>query len=164
MEDWKLVEEERLTMEFRSKQIKRPEGMMAEIWTTKQVFVCSHNNTGGKKAYNKKHDRFRNIPSKKLGKGCPCRLTIKTYPNTDEILGLYGEEHSHEIGMTNSRFTRLRRETRIEIERLLREGVEPAKVVCIFFYQNIQYKFNPQLLARTYSGFYLYRRKFKQPS
>ncbi|KDR73029.1 hypothetical protein GALMADRAFT_1342736, partial [Galerina marginata CBS 339.88] len=56
-------------------------------------------------------------------------LTVKFYPHTDEILGIYNHEHSHEIGKANTRFTRLRKDTRSEIERLLRLGVEPRKVL-----------------------------------
>lgn len=38
-------------------------------------------------------------------------------------------DHSHAIGNKNARFTRLRKETRQEIERLLRLGVDPKKIV-----------------------------------
>jgi hypothetical protein len=49
--------------------------------------------------------RKRNIPSKRSG--CPCRLTIKIYPNLAEVLGMYDNEHSHSTGLQNLKFTRL---------------------------------------------------------
>ncbi|KJA13752.1 hypothetical protein HYPSUDRAFT_72880 [Hypholoma sublateritium FD-334 SS-4] len=45
--------------------------------------------------------------------------------------------HSHEVGDGNSHFTRLGKEARQEIERLLRLGVEPRKVGNIFTEENL---------------------------
>ncbi|KAJ3506163.1 hypothetical protein NLJ89_g7021 [Agrocybe chaxingu] len=128
MEAWKLQEEEKLTVEFLSKQTKYPPNKALEdVWTSKLIFVCSRAPTGGKKNYKKKYDRTRAVPGKKTG--CPCRLTVKTYPNTEQVLGMYSENHSHPTGNKNSRFTRLRKETRQEIEQLLRAGVDPKEVL-----------------------------------
>jgi hypothetical protein len=60
---------------------------------------------------------------------CDCRLTVKTYPGTETILGMYQPEHCHPIGNENTCFTCLPDKTHAEIERLLRLGVEPKAVV-----------------------------------
>jgi len=130
MEVWMLKEEDKNTIEFIKKDFTRPSSRdIGELWSTKQIYVCARGHSGGKSKYRKKHDWDRVVPVKKMG--CPCRLTVKTYPYTGKVLGKYNKEHSHEIGNTNTRFTRLRKETRDEIECLLHLGVEPRKVVCI---------------------------------
>jgi hypothetical protein len=45
------------------------------------------------------------------------------------VLGFYKSEHSHSVGDDNVKFTRLDSDTRLEIEALLRLGVDPKKVV-----------------------------------
>src|SRR5271163_2741834 len=117
-ERWKLKEEERNIVEIIKKQHFKPTALTAKLWTTKQIYICARGHSGGRSKYQKKHDQERSIPSKKVG--CSCRLTLKTYPNTSKILGLYVDRHTHETGNKNMCFTRLRKETRDEIERLLR--------------------------------------------
>lgn len=80
-----------------------------------------------KKNYKRKTAWTRTVPIKRTG--CTCHLTIKTYPGRDTILGNYNNVHSHEIGDENARFIRLPKSVRKEIERLLRLGVDPKKVV-----------------------------------
>lgn len=155
MESWKLAEEEKYNVEFIT--TKEKHATAPQIWSTKHIYVCSRNLSGGKSHYARKHDRDRAIPSKKTG--CTCRLTIKTYPNTKDVLGMYTAAHSHAVGDGNSRFTRLRKEVRQEIERLLRLGVEPRKVVSLFvphlsiIHHNNLYLF----LAGIYTRQYLHR-------
>ncbi|KAJ7488890.1 hypothetical protein FB451DRAFT_1166629 [Mycena latifolia] len=60
--------------------------------------------------------------------GCPCRLTIKTYPDTARVLGLYAADHSHPTGDENVVFTRIPVQTRSKIEELLRQGIRPDLV------------------------------------
>jgi len=129
MEGWRLAEEERLTIEFIKTKLKSAPPDRAPFWTTTQIYVCSRALSGGRSHYVRKHNWKRAVPIKKSG--CKCRLTIKFYPNTEEVLGMYTDEHSHEVGNKNSRFTRLQVATRLEIEHL-RLGVEPRKVVCRF--------------------------------
>lgn len=99
-------------------------------WLQKTIYICSCQGSGGKSHYQPTKGFARKIPSKRTG--CPCRLTVKTYPGTTEVLGLYKSEHSHPIGDENLKYTRLDVETRKEIENYLRLGVEPKKVVSNF--------------------------------
>jgi hypothetical protein len=96
-------------------------------WLEKHIYVCSRQGSGGKSRYRPTKGWTRKIPSKRTG--CCCRLTVKTYPGTAEVLGLYNSDHSHKIGDDNLKYTRLDVETRKEIENYLRLGVEPKKVV-----------------------------------
>jgi hypothetical protein len=127
MQSWMRNEEERNTIEFVRKE-KRPNQASTQLWNEKDIYICARNFSGGKNNYTKKFSWTRKIPMKRIG--CSCRLIVKTYPDTDEVLGHYTSEHSHEIGSKNARFTRLEKETREEIEQMLRLGVEPKKVVC----------------------------------
>ena len=129
MESWMLREEEKHTVEFIKKQTVLPTSSVAHLWTKNKIYVCARNYSGGRSTYKKKHDWDRAVPGKKLDGGCPCQLTVKTYPYTHKVLGKYTDNHSHDLGNTNTRFTRLQKETQEEIESLLRLGVEPQKVV-----------------------------------
>jgi len=129
MEAW-MLKEEKNTVEFiKQKTLHPPSKETSMLWHKKQVYVCSRSLSGGKSKYMKKHNWDRAVPTKKLEEGCPCRLTIKTYAYTDKILGKYNNNHSHKTGNSNTRFTRLCKDTRDEIERLLHLGVEPHRVL-----------------------------------
>ncbi|KAH6876472.1 hypothetical protein BKA70DRAFT_1478441 [Coprinopsis sp. MPI-PUGE-AT-0042] len=98
------------------------------LWIDKKIYVCARGFTGGRnKKFVKKNAWTRKIPVQRIG--CSCRLTVKRYPGTTEVLGQYVDEHSHAVGTLNARFTPLPVETRREIERLLRLGVDPQKVL-----------------------------------
>ncbi|KAJ7750696.1 hypothetical protein DFH07DRAFT_693742, partial [Mycena maculata] len=68
---------------------------------------------------------------------CPCRLTVKTYPGTSEVLGFYRPLHSHPLGADNLKYMCLDTETHQEIEKLLWQGMDPKKVVCHVFPQHL---------------------------
>lgn len=156
MESWKKDEEEKKTVEFITTKYKSAQHGTEWLWTRKYIFICSRAESGGKKHYQKKHAWDRAIPSKKIG--CPCRLTVKTYPNTQVVLGLYNAEHSHETGNVNSRFTRLRKEDRQEIESLLRLGVEPKKVVSPTFILEMVHTYRPPIFSSSaFKGRYIPR-------
>jgi hypothetical protein len=56
------------------------------LWTLKRVYVYSHQLSGGRSKYQKKHpDWHRKIKNKKTG--CWCSIIIKFYPHTTAILG-----------------------------------------------------------------------------
>ncbi|KAJ7128412.1 hypothetical protein C8R44DRAFT_700955, partial [Mycena epipterygia] len=114
------------TIEFVKKD-DRPRDPAITTWTQKSVFVCSRQGSGGKSKYRAKNSWTRKIESKRSG--CPCRLTVKSYPGTSEVLGFYKPDHTHAIGDDNLKYTRLDADTRKEIEKLLRLGVEPKKVL-----------------------------------
>lgn len=129
MSAWKRAEEQKNSIEFCRKEVRRNKAEGLKVWHEKHIFVCARKGSGGNNGqhYVKKHDRTRKIESKRTD--CECRLTVKTYPGTDTVLGLYQATHDHPIGYENARFTRLPDETRAEIERLLRLGVDPKTVV-----------------------------------
>ncbi|KAJ7464374.1 hypothetical protein FB451DRAFT_992177, partial [Mycena latifolia] len=114
MRAWMKAEQRDKSIEFLKKECPaRHSGITT--WETVTVYICARQGSGGKSAYQPKHARKRKISTKRTG--CPCRLTVKTYPGTSEVLGFYKEEHSHATGDENLKYTRLDAETRQEIER-----------------------------------------------
>ncbi|KAJ7737803.1 hypothetical protein DFH07DRAFT_689677, partial [Mycena maculata] len=77
----------------------------------------------------KKTARGRKVPSKRILTGCQCRLTVKTYPGMEEVLGRYTHEHSHPTGDANAHFIRIPVEIRVRIAELLCMGVDCARVL-----------------------------------
>ncbi|KAF8134712.1 hypothetical protein K438DRAFT_1522180, partial [Mycena galopus ATCC 62051] len=88
------------------------------VWLETHVYVCTRQGSGGKSTYQPKHNWERKIDSKRIG--CPCRLTVKMYPGTSEVLGYYKEDHSHATGDANLKYMCLDVETHQEIEKYLR--------------------------------------------
>ena len=124
MKEWMNKEEDEKTIEFSTKEVRKASS--GQPWLEKHIYVCGREFTGGKNKYERKRDHTRKVGPKRIG--CPVRLTVKSYPGTPELRGkLTGGSHTHETGKANARFMRLRKETRKEIERLLRLGVEPKK-------------------------------------
>ena len=126
-EVWRDKEEESKTIELVRKELRRNHST-PEHWLERHIYVCARGSPGGRAHYKKKYAWTRKVPVKRTG--CPCRLTVVLYPSTNTVLGRYQDKHSHDVGDQNARFTRLPKNTRKEIERLLRLGVEPNKVVC----------------------------------
>lgn len=130
MSVWLRDEEKRRTIQFDVKESRRNKNTKDHHWLIKHIYVCARQGSGGKSKYVPKHpDRVRNIPARRAEEGCPCRLTVKTYPDTTAVLGLYVAEHSHPIGDANVKYTRIPPHTRNEIEELLRKGMRPDLVV-----------------------------------
>lgn len=127
MKTWLRREEMTNSIELISKAVVRSQ--TNPNWITKHVYVCARQGSGGTRAHQKKKQWERKVPTKRVEDGCQCRLSVKSYPGRSEVLGKYRSDHTHPIGDENLRFTRLSEETRAEIERLLRLGVEPKKVV-----------------------------------
>ena len=97
-------------------------------WMERHEFVCGRQGGGSAKEYTPKHPEWkRNVPSKRTG--CPCRLTVKSYRDTAEILGMYNEEHTHSIGNENLKFTPLSKEVRGTIADMLKSGIETDHIV-----------------------------------
>ena len=59
--------------------------------------------------------------------GCQCCLTLTVY--SDCVTGLYTDQHNHDLGAPNTRFTLISPSTWLEIEGMLRMGIDPAKIV-----------------------------------
>lgn len=97
-------------------------------WTKKHVYVCAWQGSGGRKEYEKKHpEQTRKILPKRCG--CSCRLVVKSYPNTERVLGHYEESHTHPIGKDNAHYVRLPMETRLRIAEMLRLGITHKRIV-----------------------------------
>lgn len=128
LDQWIKQEEKSNSIELRYARSYSPNRGVREQWSNKRVFVCGRNHTGGKKKYEKKHpDRISRHESKKIN--CPVRLTVKNYHGTKCLLGLYSEEHNHELGIANVRHTRVPDETRERIAGMLRQGMDSNTVV-----------------------------------
>ncbi|KAL0568023.1 hypothetical protein V5O48_013969, partial [Marasmius crinis-equi] len=127
LEVWLRKEQESKTIELRvgGTRLNKSE---SKHWVKKYIYVCARNGTGGKKKYERKTERKRNIPSKRLEEGCPVKLTVKAYPGTAKLRGVYSGEHSHDVGNGNVRFTRISKEDKEEMVHLLRLGVDPKRV------------------------------------
>ncbi|KAK6996230.1 hypothetical protein R3P38DRAFT_2566036, partial [Favolaschia claudopus] len=91
-------------------------------------FVCSRKGTGGVKTYAKAHPEWKQ-KQESMRTDCPCVLLVKTYPNVSTVLGNYTDEHNHDLGNQNLRFTRISKETREYIAGLLRLKVSPNHIV-----------------------------------
>ncbi|KAJ7745004.1 hypothetical protein DFH07DRAFT_703742, partial [Mycena maculata] len=113
---WMRAECRDKSIEFIKKEVPaRPPSITA--WDETHVYVCARQGSGGKSAYQQRNNWTRKVPSKRTG--CPCRLTVKTYPSTPEVLGFYKPDHSHVTGDDNLKYMRLDAETREEIEKYL---------------------------------------------
>jgi FAR1 DNA-binding domain len=105
-----------------------------QVWTLRRIFVCSHENGGGRYKYVKKHpERKRKIPSKKTD--CPCNIVIKRYLDTERILGRYEREHNHPIGIANVPFTRLSAGSRKWMRDMVSQKIDPREIVCKNIYK-----------------------------
>ena len=100
-----------------------------QVYLTCETFRCVRNGCGGVKPYKKKTSWERKIDSKRIDGGCPCYVQIKTYPDTDTILGKYEFSHSHETGKNNLKYIRIRVSTRDLIEDWVRYGVTNEEIV-----------------------------------
>ena len=129
MEAWIRKEERVNYIELKLKDTIRNDKLH---WDEKYVLVCARQGTGGVKPYEKKKpSRSRKVPTKRIK--CPCRLVVKTYPNSAQVLGTYTNNHSHPIGPINAKFMTLSQDTRIVIEEKLRAGVGSQRIVIFFF-------------------------------
>ncbi|KAJ7137524.1 hypothetical protein C8R43DRAFT_893512 [Mycena crocata] len=127
MQLWIRAEEAQNGIEFRLKEKEPNCGTTKHEWMAKHIYICSRMGTGGKSQYVPKHDRARDIGSKRTN--CPCRLVAKTYPGTSIILGRYEGSHSHTIGNNNLIYTRIPQATIKKIESDLCAGLRPDVVV-----------------------------------
>src|SRR5882762_7927041 len=99
---WLAAEEWKHAIELVVSQVEHSK---SPIWRERRLLKCVRGFTGGKREYQRTMASERKIPSKKTG--CRCRLTVKSYPHTETILGWYEDKHDHPIGDENLRFTRM---------------------------------------------------------
>ena len=125
---WLKKEQETKFIELQPKETLQ--NMKGDRWTTKHVYVCARQGTGGIKKYEKKFpEHGRKVPTKQCS--CTCCLIIKCYPNTAQVLRLYEDNHSHATGHDNARFTCLAADTRLQIAEMLRMGISHKCIVCL---------------------------------
>ncbi|KAJ7436515.1 hypothetical protein B0H11DRAFT_1754820 [Mycena galericulata] len=129
MQQWIRDEEKDKTIELHRKENRKNRSRTAPAWSSKHIYVCSRQGSRSISKYTKKTAWGRKVPSKRIVTGCQCRLTVKTYPGMQEVLGRYTHEHSHPTGDANARFVRIPAETRLRIAELLRMGVDRARVL-----------------------------------
>ena len=101
--NWLRLEQKEMGIELRISKVWKSQAH----YLSKEIFSCTHNGTGGKKVYVKKTTCERKIDSKWIEGGCPCFVQIKTYPNTETILGKYNHDHSHPTGADNLKYIRI---------------------------------------------------------
>jgi hypothetical protein len=125
---WLKAEQRDNGIEFVRKNVRKSESAAAPSYLARHEFVCSRQGAGGTSKYVcKEPDRDRSIPSKRSE--CPCRLSVKIYPHTAMVLGMYAVEHTHEIGNANLKFTRLSNDVRDQVADLVKLGVETDRIV-----------------------------------
>ncbi|KAJ7673456.1 hypothetical protein B0H17DRAFT_947186 [Mycena rosella] len=129
MQQWIRTEETEKTIELHRKEHRKNRTKNTSSWTSKHIYVCSRQGSCSISKYTKKTARGRKVPTKRIVTGCQCRLTVKTYPGTQQVLGCYTHEHSHPTGDANARFIRIPVDTRLRIAELLRMGVDRARVL-----------------------------------
>ena len=116
--DWLDNKQMAQSIELRSSKIE----CGSALYKTNQIFCCACNGTGRLKPYQKKMAQERKIESKRIARGCPSLVQIKTYPHTSVVLGKYISNHSHVIGMENLKFIRMQDSTQEMIARMVRMG------------------------------------------
>ena len=97
-------------------------------WTRRQCYVCRCEDSGGGRAYEKKHPEWQcKIGNRKSG--CGCHIIIKEYLHTLTVLGRYVAEHDHEIGTANIAYTRLSGAARERIKSMLSQKIDRKEIV-----------------------------------
>lgn len=127
MQAWLRKEQDSKIIELGLKWRRKNKGNNP-TWSEKHYYVCARQGTGGLKKYEKKHPEWgRKFPGKRTG--CICHLVIKIYSGTTKILGKYLADHSHPIGKENACYTKLSRDTRVQIAEMLRMGISHEHIV-----------------------------------
>lgn len=131
LEAWVRQEQLAKTIELRKTRTRPNKATGDHVWTSKIIYKCARDGTGGKSKYKKKHNRSRKVASKRIG--CCCDLTVKIYPGRQDLLGKYRDKHSHEIGNGNVLYTAIPEETRAQIEDLVRLGLKNKEIVSLLY-------------------------------
>ena len=126
-ESWLTHEQQANGIEIRRSLTKLSKAR--RVYLTNETFRCTRNEIGGTKPYVKKTARERKIESKRIKGGCPCYVKIKTYPDTNIVLGKYNFNHSHPTGKDNLMYIRNRVSTREQIEAWVLYGVTDQEIV-----------------------------------
>lgn len=123
----KWLEEEQRTKCYELNLQKTDKGVR---FSSKYRYVCGRRRTGGEKLYAKLNSgRVRKVDEPKII-GCPCTLIVKTYLNTETVLGYFTHEHSHPLGEENLKFTYIPPAARERMLDMLRQHVDIDYIVC----------------------------------
>jgi hypothetical protein len=126
-ESWLTHEQQAVGIEiFRS---KTQLSSACKVYLTCETFHCLRNKIGRTKPRVKKLAWERKIESKQIEGGCPCYVQIKTYPNTDTVLGKYNLDHSHPTGKDNLKYIQIWVAKRELIEAGVLYGVTDQEIV-----------------------------------
>ncbi|KAE9395218.1 hypothetical protein BT96DRAFT_789101, partial [Gymnopus androsaceus JB14] len=110
---WLKREMAEKTIELRRKDFTRNRNE-SPVWLEKSIYICAWNGTGGIKKEEKMQRNYK-VGTKRIKGGCQCCLTMKTYPETSKVLGLYKVEHTHELGNANICYTCVPEDDWVEI-------------------------------------------------
>ena len=84
--NWLRLEQKEMGIELRVSKVRKSQAQELH-YSSNKTFSCTRNGMGGKKVYVKKTTCERKIDSKRIEGRCPCFVQIKTYPDTETILG-----------------------------------------------------------------------------
>jgi hypothetical protein len=99
-----------------------------QAWTLRHVYICVREWSGGESCYEKTTNWEQKIPSKKTG--CPCNIVIKSYPNTEIVLGRYEDRHDHAIGIANALFMCLTARSWERMREMVFQKIDPREIMC----------------------------------
>ena len=117
-------------------QVSKTQASKLHLYSTCKTFCCARNRTGGKSHYVKKMACERKTDSKQIEGRCPCFVQIKTYPDTNTILGKYNQDHSHPTGKDNLKYIWIWVSTWELIEVWVHYGVTDQEIVSAPLFDN----------------------------
>ena len=103
---WLTHEQKAVGIEIQIAKTRRSKARQ-QVYLTCETFRCMRNRCGGIKHYEKKTVWEQKIDSKWIDGGCPCYVQIKTYPDTDTILGKYKFTHFHQTSKNNLKYIQI---------------------------------------------------------
>ncbi|KAJ7817337.1 hypothetical protein B0H13DRAFT_2379724 [Mycena leptocephala] len=92
MQQWIRAEEKAKTIELHRKEHRKNRWKKAPAWTSKHILYLQP----ARLPFDfEVHEGNRSGPTKRILTGCQCRLTVKTYPGMEEVLGRYTQVQGH---------------------------------------------------------------------
>ena len=126
--NWLRLEQKEMGIELQVSKVRKSQ-VQELCYSSNKTFSCTRNRMGGKKVYVKKTTRERKIDSKQIEGRYPCFVQIKTYPDTETILGKYNHDHSHPTSVDNLKYIWIRFNMRELIESWVHYGVTDQEIV-----------------------------------
>ena len=126
--NWLRLEQKEMGIKLQVSKVRKSQAWEL-CYSSNETFSCTCNETGGKKVYVKKTTCERKIDSKQIKGECPCFVQIKTYPDTETILGKYNRNHSHPTGVDNLKYIWIQLNMHKLIESWVHYGVTDQEIV-----------------------------------